>query len=82
MNAADEEIRGKCSAEIDASRRVEFTLRDNIWAQPLDGALPYPITAFKSEEVRDFRWSPSGEKLGVVRGDTDSNIVLLRETNP
>jgi Tol biopolymer transport system component len=55
---------------------------DNIWAQPLDGAAAYPITSFKSDEIRDFHWSPSGERLGLVRGRTDSNVVLIREANP
>ena len=55
---------------------------DNIWAQPIDGAPTYPITSFKSDEIRDFHWSPGGDRLGIVRGGTDSNVVLIRETNP
>jgi serine/threonine protein kinase len=55
---------------------------DNIWAQPLDGAPAYPITSFKSDEIYDFSWSPSGETLGIVRGRTDSNVVLIREAHP
>jgi len=55
---------------------------DNLWAQPLDGAPAYPITSFKSDEIYDFSWSPSGETLGIVRGRTDSNVVLIREAHP
>jgi Tol biopolymer transport system component len=55
---------------------------DNIWAQPLDGSTAYPITSFKSDEISDFHWSPSGDRLGVVRGRTDSNVVLIRQANP
>jgi Tol biopolymer transport system component len=55
---------------------------DNIWAQPLDGAPAHPITTFKSDEIFDFHWSPSGDKLGIVRGRTESNVVLIREANP
>jgi Tol biopolymer transport system component len=55
---------------------------DNIWAQPLDGAAAYPITAFKSDEISDFHWSPGGDRLGIVRGGTDSNVVLIREPSP
>jgi Tol biopolymer transport system component len=53
---------------------------DNIWAQPIDGTRAYPITSFRSEEIRTFQWSPSGDKLGIVRGRTDSNVVLIRAT--
>jgi eukaryotic-like serine/threonine-protein kinase len=55
---------------------------DNIWAQPIGGAPAYPITSFKSDEIFDFHWSPSGERLGIVRGRTESNVVLIREANP
>jgi TolB protein len=55
---------------------------DNIWAQPIDGSPTYPITSFKSDEISDFHWSPSGDRLGIVRGRTDSNVVLIREANP
>jgi eukaryotic-like serine/threonine-protein kinase len=55
---------------------------DDIWAQPLDGSPAYPITSFKSDEISDFHWSPSGDRLGIVRGRTDSNVVLIREANP
>ncbi len=55
---------------------------DNIWAQPLDGAPSHAMTFFKSDEIHDFHWSPSGERLGIVRGRTESNVVLIREVNP
>jgi Tol biopolymer transport system component/class 3 adenylate cyclase len=55
---------------------------DNIWAQPIDGTKAYPITSFRSDEIMDFHWSPSGDKLGLVRGRTDSNVVLIRQVNP
>jgi Tol biopolymer transport system component len=55
---------------------------DNICVQTLNGSPAYPITAFKSEEIFDFHWSPSGDKLGIVRGRTDSNVVLIHDVNP
>jgi Tol biopolymer transport system component/class 3 adenylate cyclase len=55
---------------------------DNIWVQPLDGSPAYPLTSFNSEEISAFHWSPSGDKLGLVRGRTDSNVVLIRQVNP
>lgn len=49
----------------------------NIWVQPLDGAAPRALTHFTSEEIRDFEWSPDGKRLAVVRGHTDTDVVLL-----
>jgi Tol biopolymer transport system component len=55
---------------------------DNIWVQPLDGSPAYPLTSFNSDEISAFHWSPSGDKLGLIRGRTDSNVVLIRQVNP
>jgi eukaryotic-like serine/threonine-protein kinase len=53
---------------------------DNLWLQPLDGSPGRQITNFKSEQIRDFRWSFDGSKLGLIRGHTDSDVVLLQES--
>jgi eukaryotic-like serine/threonine-protein kinase len=55
---------------------------DNLWLQPLDGSAGAQITNFKSEQIRDFHWSFDGSKLGLVRGHTDSDVVLLEESKP
>jgi serine/threonine protein kinase len=55
---------------------------DNIWAQPIDGSRGFQVTSFTTDEIADFHWSPTGDRLGIVRGRTDSNVVLIRETNP
>ena len=55
---------------------------DNLWLQPLDGSPGRQITNFKSEQIRDFHWSFDGSKLGLVRGHTDSDVVLLQESKP
>ena len=54
---------------------------DNIWIQPLDGSPGHPITKFDSEQILSFHWSPDGKNLGILRGHTDSDVVLLRESN-
>ena len=51
---------------------------DNLWLQPLDGSPGKQITSFKSERITDFHWSFDGSKLAMVRGHTDSDVVLLR----
>jgi Tol biopolymer transport system component len=53
---------------------------DNLWQQNLDGSPGKQITNFKSENIgEDFRWSPDGAKLALVRGHTDSDVVLIRD---
>jgi hypothetical protein len=53
---------------------------ENLWLQPLDGSPGKQITNFKSEQIRDFHWSFDGSKLGMVRGNTDSDVVPLQES--
>jgi eukaryotic-like serine/threonine-protein kinase len=53
---------------------------DNIWIQPLDGAPGRQITNFASEPIAEFHWSPEGKTIGVIRNHTDSDVVLLHET--
>jgi serine/threonine protein kinase/Tol biopolymer transport system component len=55
---------------------------ENLWLQPLDGSPGKQITNFKSEQITDFHWSFDGSKLGMVRGHTDSDVVLLQESKP
>ena len=64
-------------------KSVVYTVRengvDNLWAQPLDGSAGKYLTSFKAEHIWDFRWSPDGSKLAMVRGHDDSDVVLLRD---
>ena len=55
---------------------------ENLWLQTLDGSPGKQITNFKSEQIMDFHWSFDGSKLGMVRGHTDSDVVLLEESKP
>jgi hypothetical protein len=55
---------------------------DNVWVQPSDGTPGHQITHFTSEQILSFHWSPDGKKLGIVRGHTDSDVVLLQESKP
>lgn len=52
---------------------------DNLWQQPLDGSAGKYLTSFKSEHIWDYHWSPDGSKLALVRGHTDSDVVLMRD---
>jgi len=55
---------------------------DNLWIQPLDGSPGRQITNFESEHILSFEWSPDGKNLGILRGHTDSDVVLLEESRP
>ena len=55
---------------------------DNLWVQPLDGSAGHQITNFKSDQIASFHWSPDGKNLGLVRFHSESDVVLLQETNP
>lgn len=55
---------------------------ENIWIQPLDGSPGRKITHFNSEQILSFHWSPDGRNLGILRGHTDSDVVLLQESKP
>jgi Tol biopolymer transport system component len=55
---------------------------DNLWLQPLDGSPGKQLTNFKAERISDFHWSFDGSKLGLIRGHTDSDVVLLQESKP
>jgi len=53
---------------------------DNVWIQPIDGSTGHQITHFNSERILSFHWSPDGKHLGILRGHTDSDVVLLQES--
>jgi serine/threonine protein kinase len=67
-------------------KALEYAVRengvDNIWRQPLDGSAGKWETEFKSEQITQFRWSPDGKRLALVRGHTDSDVVLIRDARP
>ncbi len=65
-------------------KALEYVVRengvDNIWRQPLDGSAGKWETAFKSEHISHFEWSPDGKRLAMSRGHTDSDVVLIRSS--
>ena len=65
-------------------RSVVYPVRengvDNLWQQPLDGSKGKRITDFTSEQIFDFHWSFDGKQLALVRGHTDSDVVLIRDS--
>jgi len=83
----DVDPRISTAAEFTADgKAVAYGIReqgvDNFWIQPLNGAPGRQITRFDREQILSFRWSPDGQSLGILRGHTDSDVVLLQESKP
>ncbi len=66
-------------------KSIDFVIEDggvdNIWMQPLDGSKGRKLTNFNdSEQIQDFRWSPDGKTLAILRFNSVSDVILLRDT--
>lgn len=60
---------------------VEGAGVDNVWIQPIDGSKGRMLTNFhNSQTIQDFRWSPDGKSLALLRFNSVSDVVLLRNT--
>jgi Tol biopolymer transport system component len=49
----------------------------NIWAQPIDGSPPKPLTNFTSDQIFAYSWSLDGKQLACARGSWSSDVVLI-----
>ena len=82
---ADERISSGGLSFTPDGKAVAYAIRengvDNLWAQPLDGAPGRQITQFDTEQILSFRWSPDGRNLCLLRGHTDSDVVLISDSS-
>lgn len=53
---------------------------DNLWLQHLDGSPGKQLTDFKSEFIRDFDYSYDGKQLAMIRGHSEADVVLIRDS--
>ncbi len=51
----------------------------NLWRLPLDGAAPQPLTDFKSGRIFNYVWSTDAKNLFIVRGNVQSDLILIRD---
>jgi serine/threonine protein kinase len=51
----------------------------NLWRLPLDGTAPQPVTDFKTGRIFNFTWAADGKNLYIVRGSTNSDLILIRD---
>jgi Tol biopolymer transport system component len=81
---ADERISSGGLSFTPDSKAITYPIResgvDNLWTQPLEGLAGRQTTSFSSEQIVGFHWSPDGRSVGILRGHTDSDVVLIRES--
>jgi eukaryotic-like serine/threonine-protein kinase len=53
---------------------------DNLWLQPLDGSAYRQLTHFTTERIVRFSFSADGSRIAIERGHSESDAVLLRDT--
>jgi Tol biopolymer transport system component len=52
----------------------------NLWRQPLNGGPATRLTHYTSgEDLVSHAWSRDGKYLALVRGTTESHVVLMRD---
>jgi Tol biopolymer transport system component len=52
---------------------------DNLYFQPLDGGTGRQLTNFTSLKIYSYQWSLDGKSLALVRGDSPSDLVLIKD---
>jgi len=72
--------------ESDAPRRwtpdgraIAYTIRGNLWIQPIDGAPVRQLSHFTDvRPISNFVWSPGGKRLAIARLTVTNDIVLFK----
>ena len=68
-------------AFLPSGKAVVYVVRergvDNLWIQPLDGAPRRQLTHFAAERIAGYAFSKDGSQLGIKRGHSESDAVLL-----
>ncbi len=52
----------------------------NLWRQPLNAGEPTQITDFKSGKILNFAWARDGRELLISRGNTNNDLLLIRDS--
>lgn len=50
----------------------------NVWAQPVAGGPPEPITDFTTERIFSFAVSPDDKQIALARGSIANDVILIR----
>jgi eukaryotic-like serine/threonine-protein kinase len=79
----DPRVKGHLSFTSDGKALIYSILEngvENLWMQPLDGSRGRQITNFTSEVIEAVHLSPDGKSIGMIRSQTESDVVLLNDT--
>jgi eukaryotic-like serine/threonine-protein kinase len=56
--------------------------KQNFWEKRLDGQPVRQLTHFdNNDRIEDFRWSPDGKRLGIIRNKQSVDAVLFRDNS-
>jgi serine/threonine protein kinase/Tol biopolymer transport system component len=68
-------------AFLPSGRAIAYVVRekgvDDLWVQPLDGSARRQLTHFTAERIVSYSFSKDGAQLGIKRGHSESDAVLL-----
>lgn len=82
-HSVDEKARAPVAFTPDG-KGVAYVVRengvDNLWEQPLDGGTARQLTRFTTERIAQFRYSRDGANVAIERGHSESDAVLLRDS--
>ena len=53
----------------------------NIWRQPIDGSAATQLTEFKSGKIMNFAWTADGKELIIARGNTNNDLILIKDSD-
>jgi len=53
----------------------------NIWRQPIDGSAATQLTDFKSGKIMNFAWTADGKELIIARGNTNNDLILIKDSD-
>ena len=79
----DPRVKGHLSFTSDGKALIYSILEngvENLWMQPLDGSPGRQITNFTSEVIDAVHLSPDGKSVGMLRSQTEADVVLLRDS--
>jgi eukaryotic-like serine/threonine-protein kinase len=79
---ADQRVGGGAGYSADGKEVVYFVREkgvDNLWKRRLEGGTPEQLTHFMDLKIVAFGFSPDGRKIAIVRGESDSDTVLIHD---
>jgi serine/threonine protein kinase len=53
----------------------------NLWRVPLNGDAPEQLTHFDDLSILGLAWSPSGDRIALLRAQIGADVTLFRNTN-